>query len=209
MRRRCSLTVIVICCGLRFVCAAEQFPPVRNVTVKNITCECGNGLVPCIWPPGSVPGHGGNLSDITFDGAKFIRSNMAIAIKSLGSFVGHVSNVRYSNFVLEDVNTAVMMNVYGQNDARQHQRQLGVASFSDIAIVNVSGTARSPGKFLCDSSATCTSISMRNVRLNLTGSKDDAAYTCSNAYGSSLQCQPKPSCLLEEAKEQGLVSTGV
>ena len=38
------------------------FPPTRNVTVRNITCECGNGLVPCIWPSMSIPGEGDNPS---------------------------------------------------------------------------------------------------------------------------------------------------
>ena len=36
---------------------------------------------------------------------------MAIAMKSLPSFVGKVSNVTYANIVLEDVGQAVMFNV--------------------------------------------------------------------------------------------------
>ena len=42
---------------------------VSNLTVRNITCECGNGLVPLVWAiaPGPI---GGNLSNITFDGAR-------------------------------------------------------------------------------------------------------------------------------------------
>jgi hypothetical protein len=52
------------------------FPPVRNVTVRNITCECGNGLVPCTWPEGSRAGMGGDISDVLFEGATFIRSQV-------------------------------------------------------------------------------------------------------------------------------------
>ena len=79
------------------------FPPIRNVTVNNITCECGNGLVPCVWPPGSIPGHGGEISDVAFSNAKFIRSSMAIAIKSLPTFAGAARNISYSNIVLDQV----------------------------------------------------------------------------------------------------------
>ena len=37
---------------------------VNNVTGE--TLGCGNGLVPCIWPPGSQPGHGGNITNVLF-----------------------------------------------------------------------------------------------------------------------------------------------
>jgi len=54
----------------------------------NITCSCENGLAPTVWPAGSLPGHGENLTNIVFDGARVFRSNMAVAIKSLEKFVG-------------------------------------------------------------------------------------------------------------------------
>ena len=44
------------------------FPPLRNLTVRNITCECGNGLVPCTWPEESNPGMGGDISDVPTPG---------------------------------------------------------------------------------------------------------------------------------------------
>ena len=52
-----------------------------------------------------------------FEDATFVRSQMAVAIKSLGSFVGTVSNVTYRNFVLHDVEMATMLNVFGQSSA--------------------------------------------------------------------------------------------
>jgi len=228
------------------------FPPISNIVVKNITCECGNGLVPCVWPRLSLPGHGGNITNVSFDGAKFVRSSMAIAMKSLESFVGTVRNVTYANFVLEDVGQAVMINVYGQNNDGVDQSQAndgsdsssgldrgrvlessdsttqkldsstqgaqtiafgesttaevqrrrcrrvgsGVARYTDIRIVNVTGTADSPGKITCDSSEPCEHIVMTNVTLTVPSSH--AAYTCSNAFGTFSGCDPKP-CLSSES----------
>jgi hypothetical protein len=81
---------------------------------------------------------------------------MAVAIKSLDSFVGTVSNVTYRNFVLDAVDQAIMMNVYGQSvgDAPQ------VSSFNGITIQNITGTAKSPGKLLCDASIECKVITL-------------------------------------------------
>ena len=62
--------------------------PLLPLQVLNITCSCVNGLAPIVWPAGSLPGHGGNLTNIVFDGARVFRSNMAVAIKSLEKFVG-------------------------------------------------------------------------------------------------------------------------
>jgi hypothetical protein len=87
------------------------FPPTRNVTVRNISCECGNGLVPCIWPSMSIPGEGGSIKDVLFDGASFNHTSQAVAIKSLPSFVGTASNITYKNFVLHHTRMAVMINV--------------------------------------------------------------------------------------------------
>ena len=66
---------------------------VNNVTVRNITCECGNGLAACVWPPGSVAGHRSTTSNVLFSGAKMIGTSMAVVIKSLASFEGEATNV--------------------------------------------------------------------------------------------------------------------
>lgn len=184
------------------------FPPIRNITVRNITCECGNGLVPCVWPRLSLPGHGGDIANVLFDNATFLRSSMAVAMKSLESFVGTVRNVTYANLKLVDVGQAIMVNVYGQNMAnpphaihvplspnprgpRREGAMPRVATYSDITIVNVSGTAASPGKMDCGSSAPCTGITMRNVRLTVPAGKE---YLCANAHGTASDCSPVP-CL--------------
>jgi len=81
--RACALLCLIVP-PVSFLPVVALLP----LQVLNITCSCGNGLVPCIWPAGSLPGHGGNLTNIVFDGARFFRSNMAVAIKSLEKFVG-------------------------------------------------------------------------------------------------------------------------
>ena len=91
------------------------FPPSKNITVRNMTCECGNGMVPCIWPPFSVPGDGGDIEDVLFDGATFKNTKTVVAIKALAGFVGTASNITYRNFVLDRVNgAAIMINMFGQ-----------------------------------------------------------------------------------------------
>ena len=178
------------------------FPPLRNVTVSNITCECGNGLVPCTWPEGSKPGHGGDISDVLFEDATFVRSQMAVAIKSLGSFVGTVSNVTYRNFVLHDVEMATMLNVYGQSGASD-VAQPAVSSFQGITIENITGTAERAGKMLCDESIACRDIVMRGVDLTLTGGNVSARpYECSHVFGTAEGCEPKP-CLAALKSDDG------
>ena len=129
---------------------------------------------------------------------------MAVAIKSLQSFVGTVSNVTYRNFVLHDVNQAIMMNVYGQGLSDSPR----VSSFHDITIENVSGTAAGAGKMLCDASITCRDITMRNVDLTITGKSSNGktyprAYQCSNVFGKAEGCTPVP-CLTAESQPAAL-----
>jgi hypothetical protein len=175
------------------------FPPLRNVSVTNITCECGNGLVPVIWPMGAAVGQGGNISDVTFDGATFVRSRMAVAIKSLDAFVGMASNIVFRNFVLHDVGMAVMMNVNGQSASLSTtDSRSAISSYQRILIENVSGTAVSPGKMLCSASMACKNIVMKAVDLSITGAKHE--YQCDNVFGTALDCQPTP-CLLATQRE--------
>eukprot|EP00750_Incisomonas_marina_P005891 INCI14219.3.p1 GENE.INCI14219.3~~INCI14219.3.p1 ORF type:complete len:378 (-),score=43.90 INCI14219.3:468-1601(-) len=74
------------------------FPPTRNVTVRNVSCSCGNGVVPVTWPPLSLPDAGGDIQDVIFDDIRFDHTSNAAAIKSLPSYVGTVSNVTFRNF---------------------------------------------------------------------------------------------------------------
>ena len=181
---------------------------VNNVTVRNITCECGNGLTPCIWPPGSEPGKGGRTTNVLFDGARMIKTSMGVAIKSLQSFAGSASNITWQNIVLEDVKQGVMLNVYGQSFTTVNENEiddvnnsmlneennssLSVSRFDNIRIINVSGTVETPGKMICDRTEACDGVTMKNVKLTVLGV--NKTYTCSNVFGTATDCSPQP-CL--------------
>ena len=85
-----------------------------------------------------------------------------------------------------------MLNVYGQSQAAASLAGLGVGvtRFSNLTIHNVSGTAQSPGKMMCDPSAPCEGIAMSGVRL----ASANQSYTCSDAFGTASDCSPRP-CL--------------
>ena len=123
-----------------------------NIRVRNITCECGNGLVPCIWPAGG-PGAGGDIVNVSFEGARFVRSSMAVAIKSLPGFDGEARNISYRDVVLEDV---------GQ--ARQLRNQLA-------PFLRVSTPCHLPLEVLYSSTTWCPCVSR-----GLTGACDPMAF---------------------------------
>eukprot|EP01051_Picozoa_sp_SAG22_P006700 SAG22_NODE_447_length_10412_cov_7.930088_3_plen_184_part_00 len=105
--------------------------------------------------------------------------------------------------MLEDVGQAVMLNVYDQGgsasaEERRMRSGVGVTRFANIRIINVSGTVLSPGKILCDASAACDGIVMSNIQLE--GLTKNSSYTCSNAFGTSTGCSPRP-CLKTEQQQ--------
>ena len=70
---------------------------------------------------------------------------------------------------------------------------------SPCRIENISGTASSRGKFLCAPEAPCSSISMRNVRLNVTG--ESKSCQCAGVFGTFTEnCQPTP-CLQRKVEK--------
>ena len=90
------------------------FPPTRNVTVRNVSCECGNPPVAVIWPYLSKAGGGGDITDVTFDRVRLNRTSSAVAIKALPSFVGRAVNVSFTNYELHEVGIGLAINFFGQ-----------------------------------------------------------------------------------------------
>jgi polygalacturonase len=172
------------------------FPPSRNVSVRNVSCECGNGPAVVVWPPFSVPGSGGELRDVRFDGVRLNRTANAVSIKALPAFVGRARNVTFRNLRLADVRVGVAVNFGGQGRARDGGgARLGNASVSSLLIENVSGTVTAEyGHFLCAADAVCTGVSMRNVELRAaTAGAPIAPYTCTNIVGTADErCRPRP-----------------
>ena len=167
------------------------FPPTRNVTVRNLTCECGNGPAVCIWPRFSIPGRGGDVRDVRFDGVTLNATNNAVSVKSLPSFVGRARNVSFSNMHLIGVTTGVAINFKGQGQAGFASG----ASADSVLIENVSGTvAANAGHFLCSAQQPCTGVRMRNVTLRAEKASVLAVgpYECENVQGTAEQCTPNP-----------------
>ena len=164
----------------------------------------------------SAAGEGGDITDVLFDGATFHATNQAISIKSMPMFVGRAINITYRNCVLHNVGTAVMMNMYGQNDAAgagagYHAHQQATAynhatpasskhaplllpSVRQILIQNVTGTTKAAGKFICGAGTlACSGIVMDRVVLALSaGGEALPPYQCQNANGSQSDCTPLP-----------------
>ena len=175
--------------------------PSRNVTVRNISCECGIGLVPCVWPAMSVPGPAGSIRDVVFDGASFRNTANAVAIKSLPSFSGEVINVSWTNMTLDGVDQAVMINLFGQTAWSTPSRAMWSASnVTGIRIERMRGNATRAGKLNCmpsPHSTGCTDVVMKDVRL---GGAGKLSYACSNAHGTQDSCAPPP-CNFEPKME--------
>jgi polygalacturonase len=171
------------------------FPPTRNLTVEDLRCECGNGVVAAVWPLYSVPGQGGDISDVTFRNVWLNRTGTGVCIKSLPSYVGSVTNVVYDNVTMLDVTQAVMFNVFDQNVAAaasssvgaQSMPKLGVARVANVTVRNVVGTAGAAGKVQCDPSAPCDGFVFENITIDTS-----KGYTCEHASGTATGCKPQP-----------------
>eukprot|EP01045_Picozoa_sp_COSAG04_P008591 COSAG04_NODE_479_length_13687_cov_2.863262_3_plen_536_part_00 len=80
-------------------------PNSSNITVEDLHCSRGNGVVPIIWS------HPGVIEDVIFRRVTMESTTTAIAVKSLPSYVGTVRNVLWEDIVVNDVRgSAVMLN---------------------------------------------------------------------------------------------------
>lgn len=150
-----------------------------NMLVERIHCECGNGVVPIIWHNST-----GYIRNVTFRNVTFSKTNLAITIKSLPSYKGTIEDVLFENMILDDVSTAIVINAYGQNNVVESG--VGIMRVSNITMRNITGTAKTAGKFNCFQ---CTDITMQNVILSTKN-----GYSCKHANGTAEGCKPEP-CL--------------
>ena len=193
------------------------FPPTRNVTVRNLTCECGNGPAVCIWPKFSIQGDGGDIADVLFDGVVLHRTNNAVSVKSLPTFTGRARNVSFIDMRLDGVRTGVAVNFRGQGgggggggegggggllSAAIRRRTSAStsrarASVAGLVIRDVRGTVTTAaGHFYCAEGEPCTGVVMRNVTLLPAGGGGGppsvSPYVCEHAQGSARGCSPAP-----------------
>ena len=88
--------------------------PSSNVTVTNLRCECGNGVVPIVW------GKGGEISNVLFQDIELINTHTGIAVKSLPSYNGTVKNVVWDRVTMHGVDEGIFVNVFGQSIDANH-----------------------------------------------------------------------------------------
>ena len=163
------------------------FPPTSNLTVRNVSCECGNGVTIAVWPDLSVWGSGGDITNVVFDDIVCEGTNNCISLKSMPEFVGKVSNVTFSNILMTNVTTAVAFDMLAQG------LEVGVGSTSSrVTIVNVTGTASEAGHFTCSPNKPCTDLRLINVHLTPRDKSDTLKYACVSAKGSYRDSSPVP-----------------
>ena len=137
-----------------------------NITVEDLTCQKGNGLVPIIWAHhhfqnGTQTSAGGSLiDDIVFRRIKLLSTGEAISVKSESQFAGAVRNVIWEDIEVSATHgNAIMINMFGQNDGAGELRS-GMMQLSNITIrnVRVSG-AKLAGKIECGKGSNACALS--------------------------------------------------
>ena len=190
----------------------------RNVTIEDVSCHSGNGLVPIIWAhhhewsgAQTTDGHG-VIEDIVFRRVKLLSTGTGIAVKSLGKFVGTVRNVLWEDVEMTGTRgAAIMVNMFGQNsglaaagpddnarampvggDARAGAAAgSGMMQVHNLTIRNVRvAGAEHAGKLMCGNGTdACSGIVMENVSMVGCGS----GWECGGeVVGTSGDCVPKP-----------------
>ena len=118
-----------------------------NITVEDLECRSGNGLVPIIWyahdphltgsqasidltvwlrrrahhhewTGAETDDPDGVIEDIVFRRCKLLSTGTGIAVKSEAQFAGTVRNVLWEDIEMEGVREAVLINMFGQNVER-------------------------------------------------------------------------------------------
>ena len=171
-------------------------PNSSNITVEDLTCTRGNGVVPIIW---SQPGV---IEDVVFRRIKMVSTHTAIAVKSLPSYLGTVRNILWEDIEIHDARgSAIMFNMFRQSDtsasvhtASQRDAEMsrtGLMRLMNCTIRNVIVTgAVKAGEFLCGNGThECDGIRMENVTMS--GVAD--GWTCQgDVDGTASDCAPQP-----------------
>ena len=118
-----------------------------NITVEDLVCQHGNGLVPIIWAHhhewdgNQTTAPDGLIEDIVFRRVKLLNTGTGIAVKSLSKFVGTVRNVLWEDIEIRDGGSAIMINMFGQNSQadglRDDRAESGTMQVYNLTLRNV------------------------------------------------------------------------
>lgn len=129
--------------------------------MKNVTCyESGCAVIGSV---GSNAGQADFVDNVVFEDMECHHSSNAAWIKTYPG-TGHVKNVTFRNFVLEDVNQPIYITpcTYSGNNCDSSR-----LSISDISWYNISGTSRyniAAGMY-CSKTVPCQNLHFENINI--------------------------------------------
>eukprot|EP00727_Mastigamoeba_balamuthi_P005224 m51a1_g1470 putative polygalacturonase at1g48100-like (484) ;mRNA; f:247845-249364 len=128
------------------------------------------------------------ISDIVVQRVNFTNTTCGARIKTVPNCNGSLSNVRFQNLVLHNVQKTIEMNMfYSQSTAKTTG---GIFKISDISYINIRSTnPQAAGDFLCDSKSPC-GVYMDGVVQSGSG----LAYKCSNAIVNAVGAESPTPC---------------
>ncbi|KAK1762815.1 pectin lyase fold/virulence factor [Phialemonium atrogriseum] len=132
-----------------------------NIDVKNVTCyESGCAVIGSV---GSNAGQADFVDNVVFEDMECHHSSNAAWIKTYPG-TGHVKNVTFRNFVLEDVNQPIYITPCTYSGNNCDSSRLGI---SDISWYNISGTSRyniAAGMY-CSKTVPCQNLHFENINI--------------------------------------------
>eukprot|EP00041_Stephanoeca_diplocostata_P006315 m.80486 g.80486 ORF g.80486 m.80486 type:complete len:447 (+) comp16293_c0_seq1:97-1437(+) len=163
-------------------------PPSRNITVEDLSCTAGNGVVPIIFNTDN-----GTIEDVVFRRITLFKTELAITVKSLPSFLGTIRNILWEDILMDSVTSAgIDFNLYNQNSQVEVS---GIAArvpllmqVYNLTVRNVIGSNMAQaGKINCGTGIhACTALTLQNITLSDYGKP----WECTNAYGTASGCIP-------------------
>ena len=143
--------------------------PSYNVDVYNMTFLRGRGVA-----IGSETS--GGVYNINFRNYSCVGTKRCVRIKSRKDRGSFVENIVYENAVMEDVETAISIDMFYGND----ETATGPSPhFSNFRLENISGLAGSAGDVLCLPDQPCTHLQLANISIFAS-----QGFHCSNVYGT-------------------------
>ncbi|KAF7817998.1 polygalacturonase [Senna tora] len=169
-----------------------------NVDIKNITCGPSHGI-----SIGSLGKHNSRacVSNIRVKESVIKQSDNGVRIKTWQGGAGSVSNVTFSDIVMENVRNPMIIDQY-YCLSKDCVNQTSAVFVSDVSYSNIKGTydVRSPPmRFACSDSIPCTNLTLSDVHLLPSSTPRRLADPfCWNAYGQVVTLTtPQLLCLLE------------
>jgi hypothetical protein len=146
-----------------------------NIDVRNVTCIRGNGA--CIGSVGKVATQLDYVDNVHFQDIKLVGSENAAYIKTY-SGIGHVRNVTFRNFQLEDVGQPIYVTPCTYGFKNCDTSKIGI---SDVTWDNFKGTSKYnvTAAMSCSKSTPCKDFRFKGISIHRAGG-GNSKVLCSN-----------------------------